>query len=250
MSILSKIMAMVGDPLKGIIKKLGGGAPVDAPGGFRMPNTNDGSMNPMARSYFAKRAAARRTPEQRAAIAKKASESRTPEERSASAKQAAANRTPEDRVAIAKKAAETRSANQRAAARDQKAGLKREKADAKAKAKLEEKYGSENDADGDSTKTADEAYQERVEERKKKIHDVIVPHDAKEKVFYNKARRDLIISFEEAGVRWVEDQAVIEAEARTQRETHYVERNSLLRHEREELNRDNPDLSNPTNYRR
>lgn len=249
MSMISKIMAIIGDPLKGLIKKLGGDAPLDAPGGFKMPrNTSGGGANPAARSYFAKRAAAARTPEQRAAISKKASESRTPEERSASAKQAASNRTPEDRAAIAKKAAETRAENQREAARSHKAGQKRAKAEAKAKAKVEEELGSEED--GDSTKTADEEYADRVEERKKKIHDVIVPADAKEKVYYNQARRTLIAQFEEAGIRWVEDQRVIEEEARNQRETSYVERNSLMWHELDEINKANPNLSNPSDYRR
>jgi hypothetical protein len=234
-----------------MFKKLGGDAPLDAPGGFRMPHSTSsgGGANPAARSYFAKQAAARRTPEQRAAIAKRLSDAnanRTPEQRSASAKKAAESRTPEDRAASAKKGAQAR----KEAARYHKASLERSKAEARSQARLEKKYGNDENGGDDSTKTADDEYRERIEERKKKIHDVIVPHDAKEKVFYNKARRDLIISFEEAGVRWVEDQQVIEAEARTQRETHYVERNSLLRHERDEMDRDNPDLSNPTNYRR
>lgn len=253
MSMLSKILSFMGGPLKGIIKKLGGDAPIDAPGGFKMPHNVSNGPSPMARSYNAKRAAAARTPEQRAAIAKKASESRTPEERSAAAKQAAANRTPEDRAAVAKKAAATRVANQREAAKSHKAGLERAKAEARTQARLEKKYGQEEnlDEDIDDADVEDEqARMDRIEQRKKEIQPVRVPENAKEKVYYNKARRDLIIAAEEEGITWIETQAKIEAEARIQRETKYMEGNALSEKERDDIGEENPQLDYPSNYRR
>jgi hypothetical protein len=74
---------------------------------------------------------------------------------------------------------------------------------------------------------------------------VTVPQSAREKVYYNQARKDLLEQRLEDGLDFNISQADIEAEATRQRELYYGARADAVQREIERLEISNPNLSNP-----